>query len=55
MRFVPDVEPLADVLAHSDVYWQPGVSRWIPSSLLSAMAQGVPVVAAAGVALLRIG
>lgn len=46
VRFVPDSELLADVLAYSDVYWQPGLSRWIPSSLLAAMSHGVPVVAA---------
>ena len=46
VRFVPDAEILADVLAHSEIYWQPGVSRWIPSSLLAALARGLPAIAA---------
>lgn len=46
VRFVPNVELLADVLAYAEIYWQPGLSRWIPSSLLAAMQQSVPVIVA---------
>jgi glycosyltransferase involved in cell wall biosynthesis len=46
VRFVPDADRLPDVLAHSEIYWQPGASRWIPSSLLCAMSQGLPTIAA---------
>jgi glycosyltransferase involved in cell wall biosynthesis len=46
VRFVPDGDLFTDVLAQSEIYWQPGVSRWIPSSLLTAMSQGLPVIAA---------
>jgi glycosyltransferase involved in cell wall biosynthesis len=46
VRFVSDAKLLADVLTHSEIYWQPGVSRWIPSSLLSALAHGLPAIAA---------
>jgi glycosyltransferase involved in cell wall biosynthesis len=46
VRFVPDAELLADVLPYTEIYWQPGVSRWIPSSLLSALAHGLPAIVA---------
>ena len=35
----------AAVLAHADVYWQPGPSRAIPTALLAAVAAGVPTLA----------
>lgn len=46
VRFIPNVELLAEVLANAEIYWQPGASRWIPSSLLAAMQQNVPVIVA---------
>jgi glycosyltransferase involved in cell wall biosynthesis len=46
VRFVPAAEFLPEVLAHSEIFWQPGVSRWIPSSLLAALASGLPAIAA---------
>jgi glycosyltransferase involved in cell wall biosynthesis len=46
VRFVADADLLTDVLAHSEIYWQPGVSLWIPSSLLAALSEGLPTVAA---------
>jgi glycosyltransferase involved in cell wall biosynthesis len=45
VRFVSDDGLLADVLSHCEIFWQPGSSRWIPSSLLVALAQGLPAIA----------
>jgi glycosyltransferase involved in cell wall biosynthesis len=45
VRFVPDSDRLGDVLAHSEIYWQPGDGASIPLTLLAAMSHGVPVVA----------
>ena len=45
VRFVPRVEVLHDVLAHSEIFWQPGESETIPLAMLKAMSQGVPIVA----------
>lgn len=45
VRFMTVADRLDDVLAHTDVYWQPGLSRIIPTTLLQAMSHGLPVVA----------
>jgi glycosyltransferase involved in cell wall biosynthesis len=45
VRFVPRVQLLDDVLAHSEIFWQPGESEIIPLAMLTAMSRGVPVVA----------
>jgi glycosyltransferase involved in cell wall biosynthesis len=45
VRFVTKVELLNDVLAHAEIYWQPGASEAIPTTLLTAMSHGLPVVA----------
>jgi glycosyltransferase involved in cell wall biosynthesis len=45
VRFVTHQVVLPDLLAHSEIYWQPGTSQAIPSALLAAMASGLPVVA----------
>lgn len=45
IRFVTRTDMLDDVLAHSEIYWQPGTSQAIPCALLQAMSRGLPVVA----------
>jgi glycosyltransferase involved in cell wall biosynthesis len=45
VRFVTQAGLLHDVLAHSEIYWQPGASEAIPPAMLAAMAHGLPVVA----------
>jgi glycosyltransferase involved in cell wall biosynthesis len=45
VRFVNRAALLDDVLAHTEIYWQPGASPAIPSALLTAMSRGLPVVA----------
>lgn len=45
VRFVSQASLLDDVLAHSEIYWQPGVSEWIPTAMLAALARGLPIVA----------
>ncbi|MDZ4656894.1 MAG: glycosyltransferase family 4 protein [Bythopirellula sp.] len=45
VRFVTCAEMLDDVLAHTEVYWQPGTSQAISSALLMAMSRGLPIVA----------
>ena len=45
VRFIPHTELIHDVLAHCEIYWQPGTSESIPPALLMAMSAGRPVVA----------
>lgn len=45
VRFVTRAPLLDDVLAHGEIYWQPGESESIPSAMLAAMSRSLPVVA----------